>query len=117
MDVKGGDDKCGIPIGFLGNPVEAVSRSTVKAIVPQNTEVVAADHDVSILKLTPSVVLSMNIGEDPGDFLFGGGAEGNGQIFVALHDAIFKKSDCYHHVAMTIGVTRNTRIKWLVEDG
>ena len=77
----------------------------------------AADHDVSIFTLTPSVVLRINIGWDPGNFLFRGGAEGNGQISVTLHDAIFEKSDCYHDVAMTIGVTSDKRIKWLVEEG
>jgi len=36
--------------------------------------------------------------------------------YVALHNAIFDKSDYLRPVTMTMGITRNERIRWLVED-
>eukprot|EP00957_Ditylum_brightwellii_P028175 2127849-Ditylum_brightwellii.AAC.1 len=41
----GQDDKYGIPVSYADNPVAAVAHSTVSAIVPNDTEIVAADHD------------------------------------------------------------------------
>ena len=65
----------------------------MRAVIPRDMGVVALDHDVSIFKCTPSVILSMNIGEEPGDSLFGGEEEENGKVYVALHDTIFDKSN------------------------
>mmetsp|Transcript_13746 Transcript_13746/g.20163 ORF Transcript_13746/g.20163 Transcript_13746/m.20163 type:complete len:801 (-) Transcript_13746:170-2572(-) len=110
------DDKCGIPVSCADNPVAAVRHSTVSAIVPNDTEVVAADHDWKQFKMTPSFTLDMSISEDSGDSLLSGGNDGNGRIYASLHDATFEKSTNYHHVASSLDILRSSQIKMLIRD-
>ena len=111
------DDKCGIPVALPDCPVAATAHSTVQAILPEDSECIAADHDYSKFKITPSVSLSMNIGEEPGDSLFSGGVDGNGTIYASLHDATFEKSDNYRHLTSALDILRSKRIRMLVKDG
>ena len=114
MELLGLDYKCGIPVACPTCPVAATVHSTVRAILPEDGEWHAADHDYSTFKITPSVTLSINIGEEPGDSLFSGGVDGNGRMHASLHDSIFEKSDNYRHLASASGVLRTNRIKKLV---
>ena len=81
-----------------------------------DVDVVAADHDWSCFKVTPSVTVTMNIGEDPVEFLLSCEVDGRGRIYASLHDAIFKKSIIFHHVAQILRILRCERIEMLLEN-
>ena len=49
--------------------------------------------------MIPSVTLRMNRSANPGESLYGGGEDGNGRVYVSMHDAILDKSDGYKHAA------------------
>ena len=84
-------------------PVVSTAHSTAKAIVPKGTRVSAADHDYgACFKITPSGVGVLNIGEDPSESLLSGGDDGQGRIYFLFHDAIFEKSNCFHHMATSL---------------
>ena len=98
-------------------PIAATAHSTVKAYVPVDVDVQAADHDYeSLSKVIPSVSLIMNIGEEPGDSLLSGGVDGNGKLYVSLHDSTFHKSTNFHHMSTSLDILRTRRIKKLVQD-
>ena len=87
------------------------------AVVPANTEIHAADHDYTGTgKIVPSVIVDFNIGQDPSESLLSGGKDGNGMIYVSVHDGVFQKSNNYRHVASAIRVVREKCIAMLVED-
>ena len=104
--VVGQDDKTGIPVGRT-LPIASTSRQRARGIVPEGTNVVAADHDFSCEKLTPSVTLRMNLTETPGESLFSGGKDGNGKIYVSLHDATMDHSTGFKHVANLYRIMRD----------
>ena len=74
--------------------------------VKNRVTVMADDHDWSILKAAASVTFTLNIGEDPGESLFSGGENGQGEITVSLHDSIFNPSTSRHHAVLMLGCLR-----------
>ena len=94
----GQDDKTSIPVGRTV-PIAATSRQSVRAIVPMDKEVRAADHDWRAEKIVPSVTHRMNLTKTAGDLLFGGGESGNGLIYVSVHDATLDRSSSLNHTA------------------
>ena len=100
------DDKCGVDVSKPDCPVVATSHSKTKAILPANTEVHGSVHDYSCYKATPSLSARLHIEEKPTESLFSGGKEGLGKIFVSVHDAIFEKSNCFNHNAVSLHITR-----------
>ena len=118
LKMYGLDDKASIKVvNDPDTPVAATTYNRARAVVPQNTEIHAADHDFTGTgKIVPSVIVDCNIGKDPSESLLSGGEDGNGMIFVAVHDGVFEKSDNYHHVASIVRLTRNRCINMLVDD-
>jgi len=101
----GQDDKAKIPVAIHG-PIAATDHSKVRAFVENDTQVHASDHDWSFLKIAPSVTSMLNIGRDPGESLFSGGKNGQGEIPVSLHNSNFYPSTSRHHAASMIGFLR-----------
>ena len=106
LKFTGQDDKTGIPVG-RSVPVSATQHNTLRAIVSENTRVLAADHDWKSEKIVPSVTSEFNIGESVGDSLFSGGVDGKGRHSVALHDATFQKSTAFHHAACLLNYLKS----------
>ena len=75
----------------------------VRAVVPENTEVRASDHDYSGTgKIVPSETVDFKTGRNPSESLLSGGVDRNRMIYVAVHDGVFQKYDNYRHVASGI---------------
>ena len=112
------DDKASIKVVDDPDcPVAATTYNQVRAVVPGNTEIHAADHDYSGTgKIIPSVIVDFNIGKNSSESLLSGGVDGNEMMYVAVHNGIFQKSDNYRHVASRIRLLRNECISMLVED-
>ena len=118
LKMYGFDDKASIKVVDDPDcPVAATTYNRVRAVVPENTEIHAADHDYSGTgKIVPSVIVDFNIGKSPSESLLSGGVDGNGMIYVAVHDGVFLKSDNYRHVASGIRLLRNQCISMLVDE-
>ena len=101
----GQDDKANIPVAIHG-PIAATAHNKARAFVENGTQVHASDHDWSFLKIAPSVTSMLNIGREPGESLFSGGQNGQGEITVSLHDSTFHPSTSRHHAASMIGYLR-----------
>ena len=72
-------------------PLAAVTKQSARAIVGQDHIVITADHNWNSDKLIPYVTLCMNIIETAGKYLYSGGPNVTGRIFVSVHNAT---TDC-----------------------
>jgi hypothetical protein len=87
------DDKHCIPVGEPGAPVDTSTGS--RRAVPQlaSSRVVACDHDFTIAKLTPSVMLVTTLPDSLN------GSWYQGHVTVLLKDAVIQASNPFRHAA------------------
>ena len=113
----GKDDKASIPVSYPECPLAATTHTTIQAVVPANTEIHHADHDFNELAKGIILVTSdFNIGADPSGSLLSGKKDGYGRIHVEVHDDVFHKLSNFHHVALTLLIVRQGRIRMLAWD-
>eukprot|EP00957_Ditylum_brightwellii_P025725 1947078-Ditylum_brightwellii.AAC.1 len=112
------DDKCGISVSMpSAPPVVAMVHSMVCAILPAGTEMSVADHDYYVcLKITSSLTAVLNSGEEPSQSLLSGGPDGQSGAFFSLHCALFAKSNCFNHMALSLYILHSEIIKKLFMD-
>ena len=101
----GQDDKTGVQVGRI-LPISATARQSTWAIVLTGESVECEDHDFSSEDITPSEILRMNLKDMLGKYLFIGGEDGNGWIYVSFHDAIVDCSTGLKHVANLYRIMR-----------
>ncbi len=82
----GFDDKTSITVG-RNVPLASVQNQLCWAPMLTNMPLLACNHSWACDKIIPSVIQVMNNSPDSGDSLFSSGPIGNGQTFVAFHDA------------------------------
>ena len=97
----GADDKCMVPQGPPGLPVDAGVRAHGPVFTPDAQRLNASDHDHHRQgAIIPSVLLLKDIPERPSDSWF------RGVISCTLHDAVFEKSDPFLHAACMLQLLR-----------
>ena len=82
----------------------------------KNTEIHAADHDYpGTDKIVPSVIVDFNIGKNPSESLLSGGVDGNGMIYVAVHDPFDGR--CWEYRLKMYGFDDKASIKVVDDPG
>ena len=99
-------DKASVPVG-LSVPLSDIVNQFDKGIVGQDQRVVAADHDCRAEKKLPSVTNRMNITETAGEYLYSGGPNGLGRIFVSVHNSTTDPSTGLKNIANAYKVLIN----------
>ena len=84
------DDKHCIKVGEPGFPVAAAERGR-QVIVSSHTTFVVGDHDFTKFKITPSVILLVNIPDSIEKSWY------TGEVFVGLKEAVYEPSSPIRH--------------------
>lgn len=100
----GVDDKCKIPVGLPGLPINTGARPHGPVLTPVDEPLLAADHDTHKLgSIVPSVSLLKDIPEFVHDSWY------SGVVDVVLHDAVFEGSEPFFHAANILTLLRSRR--------
>ena len=78
-------EKVSVPVGS-SVPIDAATNQYAREIVGKYQRVISKDHDCNYEKVIPSVTLHMNITETAGEYLYSGGPNGLGRIFVLVYN-------------------------------
>ena len=90
-------DKASVTVGHLV-PITYLTNKSPREIFVQDQRVIDAYHDWNYEKVIPSVALHMNITETAGEYLYSGGPNGLGSIFVSVHNKTTDRSTGIKHI-------------------
>ena len=91
------DYKTGVQVDWT-LPISATKQQSTRAILLTGGSAECGCHDFSFKSLTPSATLQMNLTDTPGESLFSGSEDGNGRIYVSVHDSTMDYSTGLKHV-------------------
>ncbi|CAG2208657.1 unnamed protein product [Mytilus edulis] len=89
------DDKAKVKVGEPGFAISSGVRGRV-TIAPTNTTLVAGDHDMNKVSLTPSVTLNASIPRTVQESFV------RGDVLVTVNDSIFQASNPFRHAASLV---------------
>ena len=95
------DDKHSISVGEPDGAVASLDRGR-RVLTAAGTPVVALDHDFTKAKLTPSVVLAIDIPDSITESFY------RGRVFIDVRDAIFSPSSALKHSHVVIDILDKT---------
>jgi len=105
-----------ISVAMVDPPlVVAAAHIMIRTILPDGTEVSAAEHDYhACIEISPSATVVLSIVEEPSESLLSGSPDRHRGVFISLHCALFAKSNCFNHMAVSLFILRSEKFKKLV---
>lgn len=112
MDLFFCDDKAKVKVGEPGFAISSGVRGRV-TIAPTGTTLVAGDHDMNKVSLTPSVTLQADIPQTVEESFV------RGQVQVTVNDSVFEVSNPFRHAASLVRIMegKDNNIMILYTDG
>ena len=99
-------EKSSVPVGH-SLPLDAVKNQSDREIVGQDYRVTTTDHDLNYYKVITSVTIRINITQTYGKYLYSGGTNVPGYIFLLVHNSTTDRSNRLKHISNTYEVLIN----------